>query len=179
MGRLAAAMAVLIMIRGGNLIKYVPNSFLLVIPALIVNLFWASRLPPEWQFDVFWRDIPPALAYGERISSLVVNILPVFMIFGISTLRQRKGWAVYLVGMLAYIAAWVMMVYFAQSAWSMSLIGSTATAWTPLLWLVGIGLVGDSFYFPISYKPWFYILPSGIFVAFHFSHALLVYTRFN
>jgi hypothetical protein len=48
-----------------------------------------------------------------------------------------------------------------------SLIGSTATAWTPLLWLVGIGLVGDSFYFSIPYKPWFYILPSIIFVAFH------------
>ncbi len=79
--------------------------------------------------------------------------------------------------MLAYIAAWVMMVYFPQSAWSVSLVGSTATAWTPLLWLVGIGLVGGSFYFPVPYKPWMYILPSAIFIASHFSHALLVTMR--
>jgi hypothetical protein len=143
-----------------------------------MGLLWASRLPPEWQFDVFWRDIPPALVYGEKITSLVVNILPALMPLRISTMRQRKGLAVYIVGILAYFAAWVMMVYFPQSAWSMSLIGSTATAWMPLLWLVGIGLVGDSFYFPIPYRPWFYILPSGSFVAFHFSHALLVYMRF-
>ena len=162
-----------------TLLKYVSNSFLLVVPALIVNLFWASRLPPEWQFDVFWRDIPPALTYGERISSLVVNVLPVFMPLRISTIRQRRGLVVYVVGMLAYFAAWVMMVYFPQSAWSMSLIGSTATAWTPIIWLIGIGLIGDSFYFSLPYKPLYYILPSGIFVAFHFSHALLVYMRFN
>jgi hypothetical protein len=161
-----------------TLLKYVSNSFLLVVPALVVDLLWASRLPAGWQFDVFWRDIPTALAYGERISSLVVNILPVFMTFGISTQRQRKGLAAYIVGMLAYNAAWAMMVYLPQSTWSISLIGSTATAWMPLLWLIGIGLVGDSFYFSIPYKPWVYILPSGIFVAFHFSHALLVYMRF-
>ncbi len=160
-----------------TLLKYVSNSFLLVVPALVVDLLWASRLPAEWQFDVFWREIPPALAYGERISSLVVNILPVFMPLCISTPRQRQGLAAYIVGMLAHIAAWVMMVFFPQSAWSTSLVGSTATAWTPLLWLVGIGLVGGSFYFPVAYKPWMYILPSVIFIAFHFSHALLVYLR--
>lgn len=161
-----------------TILKYGSNSFLLVIPALVVNLFWASRLPPEWQFDVFWKDIPPVIAYGERIASLVVNILPVIMPLSISTLRQKKGLVVYLVGMLAYVAAWIMMVYFPQSAWSMSLIGSTATAWTPLVWLIGIGLIGDSFYFSLPYKPLYYILPSSIFLAFHFSHALLVYLRF-
>ena len=83
-------------------LKYLLNCFLLVVPALVVDLLLASRLPAEWQFDVFWRDIPPALAYGERISSLVVNILPVFMILRISTLRQRKGLVIYIVGMLAY-----------------------------------------------------------------------------
>ena len=158
-------------------LKYIMNSFLLVIPALVVDLLWASRLPAEWQFDAFWRDIPPFLAYGERISSLAVNILPVFMPLHVTTARQRRGLAVYVAGMLAYISAWAMMVYFPQSAWSMSLIGSTATAWTPLLWLVGIGLAGDSFYFSFPYKPRYYILPSVIFIAFHFSHALLVYLR--
>lgn len=160
-------------------LKYLLNCFLLVVPALVVDLLWASRLPPDWRFSVFWKDIPPALVYGERISSLVVNILPVLMPLRISTIRQRRGLVVYIIGMLAYIAAWIMMVYFPQSAWSMSLIGSTATAWTPLVWLIGIGLIGGSFYFALPYKPIYYILPSVIFVAFHFSHALLVYLRLH
>lgn len=158
-------------------LKYLMNCFLLVVPALVVDLLWASRLPPAWQFDVFWRNIPPAVAYGERISSLVVNILPVFMPLRISTMRQRRGLVVYIVGMLAYFSAWVMMVFFPQSPWSMSLIGSTATAWTSLLWLIGIGLIGDSLFIPIPYRSWMYILVSVIFAAFHTLHAAIVYLR--
>jgi len=61
-----------------------------------MDLLWASRLPAEWRFDGLWRDIPLILASGERISSLVVNILPVFMPLRISTVRQRQRLAVYI-----------------------------------------------------------------------------------
>jgi len=88
------------------LLRYLQNCFLLIVPALVLDLLYASRLPDEWQFDVFWRDIPPALTFGERITSLVVNILPVFMPLRISTLRRRQGLVVYIVGFLAYCAAW-------------------------------------------------------------------------
>ena len=125
------------------LLRYLQNCFLLIVPALVLDLLYASRLPDEWQFDVFWRDIPPALTFGERITSLVVNILPVFMPLRISTLRRRQGLVVYIVGFLAYCAAWVMMVYFPQSPWSTS-------------------LIGDSLYFPIPYSSWMYISISVI-----------------
>jgi len=67
-----------------GILNYLLNCFLLIIPALILNLLWASRLPPMWQFEYFWRDIPPAIAYGEIISRIAVNVLPVFMPLRIS-----------------------------------------------------------------------------------------------
>ena len=157
--------------------KYLINCFLLITPALILNLFWATRLPPMWQFESFWKDIPPILAYGERISSIVINILPVFMPLRVSTKRQRIGFMIYIMGALTYLLAWVLMVYFPSSLWSTSLVGATATAWTSLLWLIGIGLVGDSLYLPIPYRSWIYISLSVIFAVFHTLHAVFVYLR--
>jgi hypothetical protein len=157
--------------------KYLLNCFLLILPVLGLNVLWAGRLPPPWQFGNFWRDIPPAIAYGERMASLAVNVLPVFMPLRLSSKRQRRGFALYLFGALAYLLAWVAMVYFPASAWSTSLIGSTATAWTSLLWLVGIGLIGDSLYLPIPYHPWVYVSLAVIFAAFHTLHAVIVYLR--
>jgi hypothetical protein len=148
-----------------------------VVPALILNLLWASRLPSGWQFNVFWKNIPSLVAYGEKIARLVVNVLPLFMPLQFSTVRQKQGLMIYIVGITAYIAAWVMMVYFPQSAWSTSLIGSTATAWTSLVWLVGIGLIGESLIIPISYSYWVYILSSVIFSVFHTIHAVIIYLR--
>ena len=70
--------------------------------------------------------------------------------------------------------AWVLLVYFPQSAWSTSLIDSTAAAWTSLIWLIGIGLIGDSLYIPIPYRSWVYIGLSVIFAVFHTLHAVIV-----
>lgn len=158
-------------------LRYLQNCFLLVIPALVLNLLWATRLPPMWQFEFFWKDIPPAIAYGENISRIVFNVLPVFMPLRVSTKRQKTGLVVYVVGILIYLLAWVLLVYFPESTWSTSLIGSTAAAWTSLLWILGIGLIGDSLYIPIPYRSWLYVLASVIFAIFHTLHALIVYLR--
>ena len=34
--------------------------------------------------------------------------------------------------------------------------------------LIGIGLIGDSLYLPISYRSWLYILASVIFIVYEF-----------
>lgn len=159
------------------ILKFLLNCFLLIVPVLILNLLWANSLPPMLQVEFFWQDIPPAIAYGENISRLVVNILPVFMPLRISTKRQRTGLAIYLIGIFIYFLAWMLVVYFPHSAWSTSSIGATAPAWTSLLWLIGIGLIGDSLYLPIPYRSWVYISLSVIFAIFHTLHTAIVYLR--
>lgn len=156
---------------------YLLNCFLLILPALVINLVWVSRLPAMWQTDVFWKNIPPLVAYGENISRIAVNILPLFMPLTISTKRQRIGLAIYLIGIPVYFLSWIMLVYVPQSAWSTSLIGATAAAWTSLFWLIGIGLIGNSLYFSLPYRSWVYLVLSVIFAVFHTFHAVIVYLR--
>jgi len=159
-----------------TILKYVLNCFLFFVLPLLMMVF-GNRLPPPLLFENFSKGIPPVIEYGETIFRYAVMILAVFMPLQISTPRQKVGLAIYIVGVILYVLSWVPLILFPQSAWSTSWIGFSAMAYTPLIWLIGIGLVGDSFYFPIPYKPWYYILLSTVFVIFHMAHTILVYVR--
>jgi hypothetical protein len=52
-----------------------------------------------------------------------------------------------------------------------------APAYTPLLWLTGIGLIGNSFYFNLPFRRWFFILISIQFLIFHNWHTLTIFLR--
>lgn len=159
-----------------TILKYVLSCFLLFVLPLVMMVF-GNQLPPPLLFENFSKGIPPVIEYGETIFRSAVMILAVFMPLRISTQRQKIGLAIYMVGVILYILSWVPLILFPQSAWSTSWIGFSAMAYTPLVWLIGIGLVGDSFYVSIPYKPWYYILLSVVFVVFHMAHTLLVYAR--
>lgn len=158
-----------------NLTIYLLNCFLLIIPILLFNVIFAGSLPKAFSAEIFWKDIPPAVATGENILRGLVLIFPLLMPLKIMTARQKAGLTVYIAGILIYFLTWSLLMLFPQltSNW----FAFAAPAYTPLLWLVGIGLIGDSLYFPIPYKGWHYIAGSLLFVIFHVWHTTLVYLR--
>ena len=84
----------------------------------------------------------------------------------------------YLAGMIAYLGAWLMLIYAPQSGWSTSLAGSMAPAYTPLVWLTGIGMIGTRLSVRwIPFHPWGYTVSAAVFLICHNAHSLLVLTR--
>jgi hypothetical protein len=107
-------------------------------------------------------------------------MLPLLMHFSISTPRQKLGFAIYLTGLLVYFASWTVLMIFPGTTWSTSAIGFMAPAYTPIVWLAGIVLVGNELQFPrITLSPWIYGSLSACFLLFHNMHAGLVYSRAN
>ncbi|WP_428665584.1 hypothetical protein [Runella sp.] len=157
--------------------KYFYNCFLLTLPILIWNLALTNSLPKTFQPEIFWNTIPLFLAYGENTARTVVFILTLFMPLHIVTPTQRKGLLIYVSGLLIYFISWLLLIFFPSSAWSNSIIGFSAPAYTPLLWLTGIGLMGNSFYFSLPYKRWIFLTVSVIFLVFHNLHTCLIYYR--
>ena len=154
------------------------NCFWLLVPVLVFNLLFASQLPPAFQRGVFWKKIPAAISLPENILRVAVMLLPLFMRFQVSTHNQKLGVGLYLTGMLIYFASWAILIAAPQCAWSTSAIGFLAPAFTPIVWLVGISLIGNELLFPIvAYKPWMYWILSALFLMFHNLHANLVYSR--
>jgi len=157
--------------------SYLLNCLLLLLPIMAWNLIFASKLPWAYSEEVFSKNIPSFIASGENIFRLIVFILPVLMPLRIEMQSQKFGLWLYIAGTAIYFVSWLAQIYFPQSAWSLSAWGFLAPAYTPLIWLVGIGLIGSAFYFSSPYRSWMYIITSVVFLGFHLSHALTVYLR--
>jgi hypothetical protein len=74
-------------------------------------------------------------------------------------------------------ASWLLLLLFPGSRWSTSGVGLLAPAYTPLLWLGALGMLGPQLVFPIYWRPWLYWLLASAFLGFHLEHAVLVVGR--
>jgi len=158
-------------------IRYAENCMWLIVPMLFFNLVLAGRLPRSYQVEIFEQDIPGWIRRGENITRTIVFALPLFMPLTVGTCRQKTGLVLYLTGALLYGLSWAMQISFPGSPWCRSAWGYMAPAYTPLIWLAGIGLIGDTLFFRVAYSPWLYIALSFLFLAFHNIHAWVVYKR--
>jgi hypothetical protein len=157
--------------------KYFFNCFLLTIPILLWDYIFTDKLPKAFQPEIFWKDIPSFITYSENISRLIMFVFISFMPLKIITNKQKNGLLLYVAGCLLYFAAWIILMYFPNTAWSNSVLGLLAPAYTPLVWLVGIGFIGDSLFFKIPFRRWLYFLVVIIFLIFHNWHTYLIYFR--
>ena len=153
------------------------NGILLTIPPLVFNLIFADKLPQAFSPEIFDKNIPFFITNGENIFRSFVFIFPLFMLLKVKTDRQKTGLWLYLLGMALYFLAWILLIIFPQSLWSNSLLGFLAPAYTPLIWLVGTSMIGDTLCLSIPYKWWYYLIGVILFLAFHISHVSLVYTQ--
>ncbi len=157
---------------------YLYSCFWLLVPILIFNLLFTHRLPAAYQMNVFWKEIPRIISYPENLLRMLVMIVPIFMRLRVSNSGQKLGLGLYLAGLLVYFASWAVLIVFPQCAWSTSEIGFLAPAYTPIVWLTGIGLIGDELLLPqVPFRPWMYWSLSGLFLLFHNLHAVLVSSR--
>lgn len=157
--------------------KYLSNCILLIIPVILWNIIFASRLPKEFLPEIFWNNIPAKIRYGENFFRIVVFALPLFMPLNLAERIQKFGLIIYALGIIIYFASWIPLLFFPELSWSSSMIGFLAPALTPVIFAVGIGLIGNRLYLPIPYHFLVYIISSVIFVFFHCWHVLTVYQR--
>jgi len=160
-----------------SLMNYLLNCMLLLLPIMAWNGIFFSKLPWAYSSEVFDKNIPVFLSNGENIFRLFVFFLPLLMPLKIETQSQRLGLWLYILGTATYFISWLVQIYFPQSPWSLSVFGFLAPAYTPLIWLTGIGLIGNTLYFSSPYQSWMYILLSVTFVGFHMSHAWTVFSK--
>jgi hypothetical protein len=154
------------------------NTFWLLVPILAFNIVFVSRLPPAFQTDVFWHDIPAWIGTPENVFRWFVLLLPLVMRLSTITLAERVGFVIYIFGTLVYFAAWGALILFPHSPWSRSAAGFMAPAYTPALWLAGISLIGDTLTIPgLLYSPWIYRILAAAFLIFHNLHAWTVFNR--
>lgn len=158
-----------------NHYRYFLNCFILTIPILVWNILLTDKLPKTIKPEILIQNIDLFIIYAENIIRIVVFTMMVFMPLQISKAIQKQGLILFLFGTLVYFASWLLLIYYPDSLWSKSTFGVLSPAYTPLLWLIGIGLIGDSFYFNLPYKRWVFISLSILFLVFHNIHTYKIY----
>lgn len=161
-----------------NITGVFKNGFWLMLPAFLLLFLLAEKLPTAFQPEIFWREIPRIISLPESLLRVVVFALPAFMVLRFKRGQPRVGWALYSLGTALYIASWMALIITPESMWSQSAAGFLAPAYTPLIWLIGVGLIGEQLYWPnLPYKPWMYIALVVVFLGFHITHAAIVFQR--
>jgi len=156
--------------------KFITNGYIPLIPILVWNFIFISKLPLAYKPQLFNHDIPMFIIVGENLFRSIIFILPLFFKLSIGKTIQRKGLVVFIVGVALYFLSWLMLIYMPESKWSNSVIGFSAPAFTPVIWLVGLSLMVEKYYF-FRYSKWHYILPAIFFSIFHIYHSIYVFNR--
>jgi hypothetical protein len=74
-----------------NYKKYLFSAIWLTFPILLWNVIFASRLPAQFLPDIFWKDIPLPVMYGENILRTVIFAMPVFISLGNNPKKTGMG----------------------------------------------------------------------------------------
>ena len=157
--------------------KKIFNAYIPLFPILIWNLILTSKLPEAFNPNYFNSNIPLLLLIGENIFRSIIFFLPIVCILNFKSSNGKKGLFIYIGGTILYFLSWLALIFFPNSSWSTNIIGFTAPAYTPIIFLMGIALMINSYYFKIKYKKWHYILPTILFSIFHIIHTIYVYFR--
>lgn len=113
----------------------------------------------------------------ENSLRLVVSVLPFLMPLELTSRLQRKGLIVYAVGAAFYFISWIALMRAPSSRWATTPFGFFAPACTPLIWLMGLALLGQRLYWGRFYRWWMFLIPAVGFIIAHVSHTALVYAR--
>ena len=155
------------------------NGIWLTFPPLLFSLSLMTLLPTALTPAQFNKGIPNVLLNIESIGRVLVFAMPAFFSIGISTTTQKRGLALYLAGVILYYLSYGTQNFFPNSAWSTSTIGFEASAYTNIFWTIGLGLLGEKFYFTkrLHYRPIFYTVPAVIFAIAHTIHVVIYHQR--
>ena len=140
------------------------NCFWLLLPVFVWNGALTSRLPQAgFQSDA---GVPQPILMAEWLLRIAVFVWPLFLPLRWHSRQNRVGLILYGVGLVIYCTSWLPLIYLPEAAWSTSAAGLLAPAYTPLIWLAGIALVGGS---------WPYGALSLLFVVAHLYHNVLAH----
>lgn len=160
-----------------NFSRYALSCGLLLVPVIAWNLAFTSKLMPPSVMSEFWRDVPAPLVLIENLLRALVIVVPFAMPLRIATKYDRRALIVFSFGTFGYFSSWLALIYLPKSSWSLSIFGSLAPAYTPILWLTGIAMLGNRLFWGQFYRWWMYLILCVGFLAAHITHVLLVYFR--
>ena len=151
-----------------NLLAYKNTCFWFFIPILVFNIVFFNKLPAH-----YLRNISRPIVLLETIARIITIAFSAIMAINVHNKMGKLGLIIYLFGSIIYIFSYFIQIYFPNFAVNNHMIVKLSPYWTSIIWLVGIGLIGNKLFLKMPYNPIVYIIISVIFCTMHTYHGYL------
>jgi len=152
------------------ILKYLNNCFLLFIPILLFNILFFKKLPSH-----YLKNISHTIITIETITRIIIIAFSMIMVLNNQNKIEKIGLIIYTIGIILYFTSYFIEIYTTNSLFNRNIIFILAPYWTSVIWLIGIGLVGNRLFVNIPYHYTIYLILSVIFAAIHTIHGYLCY----
>jgi len=152
------------------ILKYINNCFLLFIPILIFNILFFKKLPSN-----YLKNISHPIIIMETIARIITIVFSIIMAMNIHNRTGKTGLIIYIIGIIIYFTSYFIEIYFSNTLFGRNIILILAPYWTSIIWLMGIGLLGNRLFVNIPYHFTVYLILSITFATIHTIHGYLCY----
>jgi len=152
------------------ILKYINNCFLFFIPILLFNILFFKKLPAH-----YLKNISHPIIIMETIIRIIVIAFSMIMAIDIQNRIEKTGIMIYIIGIIIYFKSYFIEIYANNTLFGRNIIFILAPYWTSVIWLTGIGLIGNRLFINIPYHFTVYLLLSVIFTTIHTIHGYLCY----
>jgi hypothetical protein len=149
---------------------YKNSCFWLFIPIIIFNIIFTKYLP-----EFYLKNIHHPIVLIETIARIITIAFSAIMAIKLDNKIGKTGRIVYAIGVLIYFCSYFMVIKFPIALFQDNLIVLLAPYWTSVLWLIGIGLLGNKLLINIPYHYAVYIIISVLFAIIHSIHGYMCY----
>lgn len=156
---------------------YLKSAFLLLLPIIIWNISFYTKLPKAYSNPEIWDAVPDWIRISENVMRFLVFGLPLLFSLSFKGLHKTSIIIIYVLGVLLYFSSWYMQINFPNSSWSLSMIGFTAPSFTSLFWLLAISAFAKNNFIKVRYLSKIYLSFLLLFSFVHTWHAILVFSN--
>jgi len=150
--------------------NYKNNCFWFFIPVIIFNIIFTKNLP-----EFYLKYIKHPIVTIETIARIITMAFSVIMAVRLDNKIGKAGLVVYIIGILVYFCSYFIVIKTPTISFHSNFIVLLAPYWTSVLWLIGIGLLGNKLFINIPYHYTAYIIMSIIFAIIHSIHGYICY----
>jgi hypothetical protein len=150
--------------------NYKNNCFWFLIPVIIFNIIFTKYLP-----EFYLKNVNHPIVRIETIARIITIAFSVIMAIKLDNKIGKAGLIVYIIGVLVYFCSYFIVIKVPAISFHNIFFVLLAPYWTSVLWLIGIGLLGNKLFINIPYHYAAYIIISIVFAIIHSIHGYICY----
>ena len=150
-------------------VKFYKNCFYFFIPIILFDLIFTNYLPEQYlQTNSF------TITLIENMLRILLIMLSIVMTVNLKDIKGKTGIGIYIIGLLLYFVSFFILINYADTRLGRNIVVQLSGYWTSIIWLFGIGLVGNKLFFKIPYHYTIYLTLSMLFGIIHTYHGYIL-----